>query len=47
MVVGICLEICLVIDIVFEVECGIIVSDVMVIFDLDIFVVGECVEYCG
>lgn len=47
MVVGICLEICLVIDIVFEVECGIIVSDVMVIFDLDVFVVGECVEYCG
>lgn len=47
MVVGIWFEICFVNDVYFEVECGIIVDDVLCISDLYVFVLGECVEYCG
>lgn len=47
MVVGICLLVDLVKLIGLDVNCGILVNDDMCMFDLDIYVFGECVEYGG
>lgn len=47
MVVGICLNIDLVKQVGLVIGCGIYVDDQMLIFDENVFVVGECVEYDG
>lgn len=47
MVVGICFNIELVESVGIFCNCGILVNDILQIYDLCIYVVGECVNYCG